>query len=109
MLDKKYEELVRYLEGMITDGVQLVHGGHLMSWEDTNILDLLREISRKKEEIKDLTCKSGDLLKNVYSGQKVAVIRDDGKIVYLNSIENVINYPKDKLWYHYEKSKPGDE
>jgi len=108
MLDKEYEELIRYLEGMITDGVQLVHGGHLIHWEDTNILDLLREIDRKEKEIKNLSCKVGDLLKNRYTGQKAAVFYDDGQAIHLTPVEKVVIYPKTRLWYHYEKSEPGD-
>jgi len=108
MLDKSYEELVHYLEGMISDGVQLVHGGNLIDWRDTNISDVLNEIRRKKDEIKKLPLKSGDLLQNIYSGQKFAVINDDGKDVFLIPSESTIKYPLDKLWYHFKKSKAGE-
>lgn len=108
MLDKEYEALVQHLEEMISDGVQLVHGGNLLSWEDTNIPDLLREINRKKQEIAGLTYASGELLQNRYTGQKVAVIRDDGNAVYLNPVEKVMIYPKDKVGCHFTKSQPSD-
>jgi hypothetical protein len=108
MLENEYEQIVHYIEGMIADGVQLVHGGNLIDWNDTNIPELLLEINRKKEEIKDLSFESGDLLQNIFSGQKVAVINDDGKTVYLNPAEPTIKYPIDKIWHHYRKSKPGE-
>ena len=49
MLDQEYAQLVHYLRGMIADGVQLVHGGHLFDWEDTNISDILSAIEQKKK------------------------------------------------------------
>jgi len=108
MLDKEFDELVHYLEGMIADGVQLIHGGHLIDWQDTNVLDLLGEINKKKEAVKELSYKSGDLLKNRYTGQKVAVVNDFGDKVMLILTEETIKHPIDTLWYHYEKSEPGD-
>lgn len=108
MLDNEYEQIVHYIEGMIADGVQLIHGGNLIDWNDTNISELLLEINRKKEEIKNLSFESGDLLQNRYSGQKAAVINDDEKTVYLNPAEPTVKCPLDKLWYHYEKSKAGE-
>ncbi|NLB65551.1 MAG: hypothetical protein GX803_03660 [Lentisphaerae bacterium] len=44
MLVKEYEKLVEYLEEMIADGCQLVHGGNLIDWRDTNILKVLQKI-----------------------------------------------------------------
>ena len=108
MLDNEYEQIVHYIEGMISDGVQLIHGGNLIDWNDTNIPELLLEINRKKEEIKNLSFESGDLLQNRYSGQKAAVINDDGKTVYLTPAEPTTKCPLDKLWYHYKKSKAGE-
>lgn len=108
MLDKEYEQLVHYVGEMIDDGVQLVRDGKLVDWKDTNIPEFLMEISRKKEEIRNLFFKSGDLLQNRYSGQKAAIINDDGKTVNLLPAESIITYPIDMLWYHYRKSSPSE-
>ena len=40
-LIQDYELLVRYLEEMIDDGCQLVHGGNLFDWSDTKITNIL--------------------------------------------------------------------
>lgn len=106
MLDKVYEELVRYLEGMIAD-VQLVVGGHLLGWEDTKVPALLSKISREKENIEGLSFEIGDLLKNRCTGQKAVVMLDEGEVVHLLPVKKVVIYPLAKLWHHYEKSKPG--
>ena len=108
MLDQDYEHLVEYLHGMISDGVQLVHGGHLLDWSDTNILELLREIKRKKDEAEHLVCEVGDLLQNRYTGQKSGVMLIDKDNIHLLPAEKVIVFPKDKIGYHYQKSKPGE-
>jgi len=93
---------------MIADGVQLVHGGHLLGWEDTKVPNLLSEISREKEEIEGMDFEIGDLLKNRYTGQKAVVMLDEGEMVHLLPVKKVIIYPLAKLWHHHEKSKPGD-
>jgi hypothetical protein len=108
MLEQEYEQLVHYLRGMIADGVQLVHGGHLFDWDDTNISDLLNAIEQKKEEVNRLDCKVGDLLKNRYTGQKAVVISTYNDKVQMTPTENVIVFPKEQLWYHYEQSSPGE-
>jgi len=108
MLDQEYERLVEYLQGMIADGVQLVHGGNLFDWGDTNILDLLMEIQEKNNEIKDLECEVGDLLQNRYTGQKSGVAYINENHVHLLPAEKIVIFPKDKIWQHYKKSKPGE-
>lgn len=50
MIQKEYEKLVHYLEEMISDGCQLVHGGNLIDWKDTKIpktLDKIRKLQEK--------------------------------------------------------------
>jgi hypothetical protein len=49
MLQKEYEKLVEYLEEMIADGCQLVHGGNLLDWQDTKILKVLQKIKTLRE------------------------------------------------------------
>lgn len=49
MLQKEYEKLVEYLEEMIADGCQLVHGGNLLDWHDTKILKVLHKIKALRE------------------------------------------------------------
>lgn len=99
--------MVHYIEGMIADGVGLVHGGHLFDWDETNIPGLLREIRQKQATLITEPLETGDLLKNVYSGQKAAVINDDGETVKMAMLENVLTYPKKVLWAHFERSQPG--
>ncbi|MDZ7876966.1 MAG: hypothetical protein U5L45_04815 [Saprospiraceae bacterium] len=42
----KYKELVRLIEQMINDKVHLVHGGQIIEWHDTQILNTIREIKK---------------------------------------------------------------
>ncbi len=49
MLQNEYEKLVEYLEEMICDGCQLVHGGNLLDWHDTKILKVLQKIKALRE------------------------------------------------------------
>lgn len=107
MLEQEYEKLIHYLEGMISDGVALIHGGQLFDWDDTMIPDLLREIKDKREGLTKEPLETGDLLKNIYSGQKAAVINDDGQTVKMAMLDNILTYPKQILWAHFEKSEPG--
>lgn len=115
MLEKEYEKLVHYLEGMISDGCQIVIGGNLMDWEDTNIPDLLREIKEKRKEFEELSkqrLESGASLENRISGQRMSVINDDGKNVNMITLHNIIKYPSERVWEHFkraEKDKNEDE
>ncbi len=107
MLTKEYEKLVHYIEGMISDGCQIVIGGNLMDWDDTNIPDLLRDIKEKQREIEELGKQrlgSGESLENRVSGQRVAVINDDGKTVNLLPVEKVLKYPASRVWEHFKKT-----
>ncbi len=104
MLEKEYEELVRYLEEMIEDSVQLVHAG-LMDWEDTKIPQLLREIKRKKEAVQGLSVEGGTRLTNRITGETAHVIYFNDDIIQFSPSKKVLTYPRDKLWYHYEKTE----
>lgn len=108
MLEQEYDKLIHYLEGMMTDGVALTHGGQLFSWEDTEIPDLLREIKAKRESFGTEPLSPGTLLKNIYSGQKVAVINEEKGVVKMTVPHNVITFPKKWLWSNYEKSGIGE-
>ena len=59
MLQKEYEKLVEYLEEMIADGCQLVHGGNLIDWHDTKIPRILQKIKtlRDREAVKTIKTK----------------------------------------------------
>lgn len=46
-MENSYNQLALLIEQMICDGVQLVHGGEIIDWEDTRIPELL---SRIKDE-----------------------------------------------------------
>jgi hypothetical protein len=105
MVYEKCNELVGYLESMMADGVQLVHGGHLLSWNDTNLPDIIQEMKKRQSKKEALVYQSGDLLENKLSGQRASVIRDDGKFVHLIPVDNVIVYPKESLESHYTKVK----
>lgn len=107
MLEQEYEKLVHYIEGMIADGVGLVHGGQLFDWDETNVPELLHKIKVKQTRALAEPLESGDLLKNVYSGQKAAVINDDGETVKMAMLETVMTYPKKYLWSQFEKTEVG--
>ncbi len=42
----KYKELVRLLEQMINDKVNLIQGGHVIEWSDTKIPQIIMEIKK---------------------------------------------------------------
>ncbi len=45
-LHNEYAKLAAHLSQMIADGCQLVHGGNLFSWSDTNIPGILARIAK---------------------------------------------------------------
>ena len=98
MLEEKYEVLLQCLEGMIADGVVLVHGGQVFDWRNTKIPELLRSIREEKHHVGNLRLEPGDLLENVHSGQHAAVIDADHGIVKLAFLDSVLIFPKEKLW-----------
>lgn len=51
---------------------------------------------------------SGTLLVNKYSGQKCAVINDNGEKVNMILQGDILTYPKKWLWSHFAVSKPGE-
>lgn len=97
MLEKDYERLIDYIEEMISDGVQLVHAGHLLAWKDTKILKLIAKIKEKKGGFSLPKLNPGDQLKHKVSEQDMWVINDDGVTVYLNPGTPTIKYPLDKI------------
>jgi len=107
MLEDEYEQLVEYLKGMIADGVQLVHDDILINWHDTNILSLIQEVDRKKSEAENLSVEIAEPLINRISGERVYVTYIFDKSITMSGTGS-INYPKDKIWYHYRKLIPGD-
>ena len=50
MLQDEYEKLVEYLEEMIADGCQLVHGGNLIDWSDTKINNIIKKIKMLRDK-----------------------------------------------------------
>lgn len=104
MLEKEYEKLVRYLEEMIENGVQLTHA-ELMDWEDTKIPQLLREIKSKREAVQGLSVEGGTRLTNRITEEIAYVIYFNDNIIQLSPSKEVLTYPRDKLWYHYEKTE----
>ena len=109
MLDKELDQLVDYLKGMIADGVQLVHGGHLLDWHDTNIPEILAEIDQKKLEAKNFTVEIAEPLVNRITGEKANVTYEypNGKVSMTMHSASIL-YPKDKILYHYRRELPGD-
>ncbi len=107
MLNDEYERLVHYIEGMIDDGVQLVHGGNIIDWKDTNVSDVLKRIKKMKKNKKAHDFKSGQLVKNMHTGQSAAIINADDKFVYLVPSQKTITYPIELFWNHHEKKESG--
>ena len=105
MLGKEYEKFVNCVEDMMSDGYQLCIREKLIRWEDTDIPKLLEDIKSKKKNIMKRTVKPGYILINRISGQKMSVINDDGKTIFMISAEPTIKYPSEKVWEHFEKRK----
>ncbi len=101
MLEDEYNALIHYIEGMVSDGVKLVHGGRVFEWVDTKILDQIAKIKELKEGLVSPSLNPGDQLVNRYSGQKMWVINWDENTVYLNPDLPTIKYPKDRLMEEY--------
>ncbi len=75
MLESEYEQLVKYIEKMLSDGCQVVIGGNLLDWSDTNIPEILDKIKNKSALFSKLN--PGDKLRHKISGQKMYVINCD--------------------------------
>jgi len=97
MIEKEYERIVDTVEKIISDGVQLVHAGHLLDWSDTKIPEQISKIKEKREGFSVPKLNPGDQLKNKVSEQDMWVISDDGKTVFLNPGTPTIKYPLDKI------------
>ena len=107
MLEKEYKELIQHLEGMIRDGVQLVHAG-LMDWDDTKIPDLLHEIKRKRKTTQNLPVEPGTRLTNRITGETAHIIYLNDDIIQLSPSKKVLTYPRNELWHHYEKTEQSE-
>jgi hypothetical protein len=105
MSSRSYEELVKYLEGMMIDGVGLVHGGHLISWEDTKIPDLVEAIRNDKKTANEYIFTPGESLVHTITGQQFSVVRDAGTVVHLISSENMTLLTKEEISTYFQKTK----
>ncbi len=108
MIYDEYKQLVHYLQGMIQDGVQLIQGGNIFDWTDTNIPDVLSRINQINAQSNNQKLESGELVKNLQTGQKSAIINSDENFVYLIPIEKTIKFPTSEFWAYHTKSEPGD-
>jgi hypothetical protein len=101
---EEYEQLTRYIEGMISEGVLLIVGNtQLFEWSDTKIPDLLTEIRKKKEAIRALSIEIGDELVDRCTGRKAVVIASDEDTVTLEQEKSEFVFPLERLWYYYRK------
>jgi len=97
MLEKEYEQLINYVEEMISGDFQLVHAGHKLDWNDTKIFELIAKIREKRKGVSLPKLNPGDQLKNKISKQNMWVINDDGETVFLHPGTPTIKYPLDKI------------
>jgi len=102
MYEVECERLIDYLKQMISDGVQLVHAGQTIDWNDTKVPEQILKIIGKKERAKLTKLNPGDQLRHKVSKQDMWVINDDGKTVFLNSGTPTIKYPLDKILEAFE-------
>jgi len=101
MKDLIYNELVNTLVQMIHDKVQLLHAGQVLSWDDTKIPELIEKLKLDIKEV-DEEIPAGVMLENKYSKQQCTVINDYGGNVSMILHGDVLVYPKDWLWYHFD-------
>lgn len=102
MIYTKLIELSEQLESMISDGVQLVHGGDIFDWNETVITELLEDINKQREFIESESINSRDTLINSITQEEVTVIKTDKINVYIEPINTPIKYPKNEIWKHYK-------
>ena len=105
MLIKLYDELIEYINSLISDGIQLIQGDQLLSWNDTKIPEIIAKIELNKDIYKKPKLNPGDRLKHKISGEEFWVIRDDGKTVFLNLTIGVTTYPLDRILYDFTIEK----
>ncbi len=101
-LIQDYELLVQYLEQMIDDGCQLVHGGNLFDWSDTRITTILKKIKNGQPGLKVPILKPGFQLKHRISGQKMTVTDVNEQTVSFVPNESPITYPLVNLLEAFE-------
>jgi len=63
----------------------------------------LKDALDRKGKTMRKSLKPGDSLENRISGERVAVINDDGETVSLLPMHSTITYPSDKIWRHFKK------
>ncbi len=105
MVYKNLIELAEQLESMISDGVQLIHGGNLFDWNDTVIPELIEKINDQKELSDYQALKSGDILINTVTKEEATVINTDDDNVYIEPINPLIKYAKKEILKHYALKK----
>ncbi len=100
---KSYHEIIDILKKIIQDDVKLVHGGNIINWEETKIPELLDglPISTNSE------IAAGTQLKHKFTGQDYWVTFDDNKSITLSTMHNVVYYPKEIIWEHFERVEKG--
>ena len=105
MVYKNLIELAEQLESMISDGVQLIHGGNLFDWNDTVIPELIEKINDQKELSDCQALKSGDVLINTVTKEEATVTNTDDDNVYIEPINPLIKYGKKEISKHYALKK----
>jgi hypothetical protein len=95
----EYNELLDYLDAMISGGAKLIHSGHILNLSDTKIPALIKKIRKNNKSIIQLKLNPGDHVKHKISKQDMWVVIDDGKTIFLTTSlsERLIKYPLDKI------------
>jgi len=107
MFEIEYNKLIELLEQMINDKVQLIHGGQIIDWNETEILSVIEKIKQNQKYDK-IEVPSGTLVINKYTGQKCSVINETNEKVSMILHGDILVYPKKWLWSHFEISKPDE-
>jgi len=97
MIYEKLIDLAEQLESMISDGVQLIHGGNLIDWSNTIIIEKIEEINKQREVSNSQPVKTGDILINIITKEEMAIIDADKNNVYIEPVNTPIKYTKEEL------------
>ena len=60
MNDKDNKELIRVIEQMINDKVQLIYGGQIIDWEDTQIPEIIQKIKENNQIDQNIVFENSD-------------------------------------------------